>query len=234
MESLVTPPILFAHRGGKAHAPENTVEAFTTALRLGATGIESDVWLTADGVPVLSHGGAVRNGRLGRAKPIAVSPRSELAALPALEDLYAECGTGFELSLDVKDPRAAGPTVAVATAAGAATRLWLCHADPDVVAGWRPLHPDIRLINSTRMRRIREGTERRAATLAEAGIDGINLHTTDWSAGHVSMFHRFGRLALGWDAQFERVLLDLLGMGIDAVYSDHVDRMVDALRHHLQ
>ena len=47
--ALIAPPYAFAHRGARAHAPENTLEAFTLALRLGATGLESDVWLTADG-----------------------------------------------------------------------------------------------------------------------------------------------------------------------------------------
>ena len=69
LPSLLDPPIAFAHRGAKAHAPENTIEAFTLALRLGATGLESDVWLTSDGVPVLDHDGVVR-ARL-RSRPIA-------------------------------------------------------------------------------------------------------------------------------------------------------------------
>ena len=43
------------------------------------------------------------------------------------------------------------------------------------------------------------------------------------------LFHRFGVLCFGWDAQQPRVLNELLDMGIDAVYSDHVDRMRDAL-----
>ena len=51
---LRSEPIGFAHRGASAHAPENTLEAFELAVRLGAGGLESDVWLTADGVPVLS------------------------------------------------------------------------------------------------------------------------------------------------------------------------------------
>lgn len=50
----------FAHRGARAYAPENTLEAFALALKLGADGLESDVWLTADGVPVLDHDGSVR------------------------------------------------------------------------------------------------------------------------------------------------------------------------------
>ena len=47
--------ITFAHRGGMAHAPENTLAAFRKGVALGAGGLESDVWLCADGQPVLIH-----------------------------------------------------------------------------------------------------------------------------------------------------------------------------------
>jgi glycerophosphoryl diester phosphodiesterase len=87
----------------------------------------------------------------------------------------------------------------------------------------------VRLVDSTRLRRIKEGPERRAASLADAGIDAINLHATDWTSGLTTLFHRFRRLAFGWDAQFDRTLMSLLRMGCDAVYSDQVERMVAAL-----
>ena len=77
------------------------------------------------------------------------------------------------------------------------------------------------------------GPERLAAQLRERSIDAVNLHHSDWSGGLTTLFHRFGRLAFGWDAQFDRVLDGLLRMGIDGVYSDHVDRMTDALARHL-
>src|SRR5215210_4701976 len=105
MQPLRRPPIAFAHRGARAHAPENTLEAFRLALRLGATGLESDVWLTADGEAVLDHDGVAR---------IALP-----SFVPTLEELYADCGTSYELSLDVKDAAAASAAVAVARAAGA-------------------------------------------------------------------------------------------------------------------
>lgn len=230
LPSLRRPPIGFAHRGARANAPENTLEAFRLAVRLGATGLESDVWRTADGIAVLDHDGVVRRG-LRRIR-IAELDRAELPEhIPALADLYAEVGTGLELSLDVKDPAAFEPTLAVARAAGggAPERLWLCHHDWRLVASWRPLAPEVRLVDSTWLKRIPEGTEQRAAALADAGIDALNLHNSEWSGGLVSLVHRFDRHAFGWDAQHGRVLHDLFDMGIDAVYSDHVDRMVDAL-----
>jgi glycerophosphoryl diester phosphodiesterase len=44
-----------AHRGASAAAPANTMAAFEKALALGADGIELDVQLSADGVPVVIH-----------------------------------------------------------------------------------------------------------------------------------------------------------------------------------
>jgi glycerophosphoryl diester phosphodiesterase len=231
LPSLLDRPIAFAHRGARAHAPENTIEAFSLALRLGATGLESDVWLTADGVAVLEHDGVVRIGR--RKRTIAEVRRADLPShVPALDDLLDECGTDFELSLDLKDPRS-GPVV-VGTVARRAPdllpRLWLCAPD------WRSLlelrderHP-VKLVDSTRLSRIKEGPERRAAALSAARIDGVNLHHTDWNGGLVALFHRFGLTAFAWDLQFEHVLRPALRMGLDAVYSDKVDVMVDAYR----
>jgi glycerophosphoryl diester phosphodiesterase len=46
----------------------------------------------------------------------------------------------------------------------------------------------------------------------------------------VALFHRFERVAFGWDMQHDDVLRPALRMGIDAVYSDWVDRLTDAYR----
>jgi glycerophosphoryl diester phosphodiesterase len=99
-----------------------------------------------------------------------------------------------------------------------------------MTSAWRPRFPDVKLVDSTRLRALREGPERRAAALAEAGVDAVNLHHSDWSAGLATLFHRFGVLAFGWDAQHDRIIRGLLAMGLDAVYSDYTDRMVDCLR----
>lgn len=232
MDSLLRPPIAFAHRGARAHAPENTLEAFTLALKLGATGLESDVWLSAEGRPVLVHGGSVRSG--WRRRPISELARNDLPShVIALDELYDALGTGFQLSLDVKDPHAGKAVVAVAESCGDAVgRLWLCHPDWRQLADWRRLSPELHLVDSTRLRRMREGPERRAASLARAGIDAVNLHHSDWTAGLTTLFHRFERYAFAWDCQHPPTLDAVLAMGVDGIYSDHVDRIVEALGHH--
>jgi glycerophosphoryl diester phosphodiesterase len=232
VDSLLHPPIGFAHRGARAQARENTLEAFDLARKLGATGLESDVWLTADGVPVLDHDGLARRA-WWRREPIKALVRTALPAhIPSLGDLYEDCGTDFQLSLDVKDVDAVPAVLAVAGEMGddATARLWLCHRDWQLLKVWRSRSTQVKLVNSIRLRSIREGPERRAATLADEGIDAINMHAADWTGGLTTLFHRFERLAFAWDAQFDRVLGALLRMGCDAVYSDYVDRMVGALQ----
>jgi glycerophosphoryl diester phosphodiesterase len=99
-----------------------------------------------------------------------------------------------------------------------------------VLSELRPLAPDVKLVNSTRLERIKEGPERRAAVLAAEHIDAVNLHRTDWTGGLTTLFHRFGRIAFGWDLQFDHQLRPALRMGLDGVFSDHVDVMVDAFK----
>jgi len=48
-------PLIIAHRGASTHAPENTLAAFQMAIDVGSDGIEFDVRLSADGVPVVIH-----------------------------------------------------------------------------------------------------------------------------------------------------------------------------------
>jgi glycerophosphoryl diester phosphodiesterase len=228
LPSLLDVPITFAHRGARANAPENTLQAFQMALDKGATGLESDVWLTADGVPVLVHDGVL--GKV-RKKRLSELGRCELPGhIPSLTDLLSACGTAYELSLDLKDPHA-GPAVLATIAAAAPDlvgRTWLCHPDVNVLTALRPVSTDVKLINSTRLQRLTEGPERRAARLAELAIDGINLRKDDWNGGLVTLFHRFDRVAFAWDLQFDHELRPAFRMGVDAVYSDHVDRMLTA------
>jgi len=230
LDSLIDPPIGFAHRGARAHAPENTLEAFALALRLGASGLESDVWVTADGQAVLDHDGIVK--MRGRKVAIGDVVRSELPShIPTVQELVAHSGHDYEFSVDIKDRRAIEPFLAAVreVAPEFESRLWLCHYDWETVASWRPL-THAKLVDSTRLARIKEGPERRAALLREKSIDAVNLHHTDWNGGLVTLFHRFDRFALGWDMQQEYVLEQSLRMGLDGVFSDWTDRMMDAIR----
>ena len=53
-------PLIIGHRGASAVAPENTMAAFREAIAVGADGIEFDVRLASDGVPVVIHDSTLR------------------------------------------------------------------------------------------------------------------------------------------------------------------------------
>jgi glycerophosphoryl diester phosphodiesterase len=223
----VASPITFAHRGASATLPDNTIPAFRRALELGARGLESDARCSRDGEVVLVHGPTARRG-LRRSRRVASTSADELATLdvPRLTDLYDLLGSHYELSLDVYDPAAGEGIVAAAAAAGATDRLWLCSAQRSLLARLGQLAPDAHLVHSVRRRRLTVPPERHAASLADEGVEVVNMHRSDWTGGLVTLYRRFGIRAFAWDVQEVRHLREMLAIGIDALYSDHVDRMV--------
>jgi glycerophosphoryl diester phosphodiesterase len=222
--------ITFAHRGARAERPENTLSAFERALELGASGLESDAWLSSDGEVVLVHDAAFRRGL--RKVRVASTTAAELSEfdVPRLADLYATCGTAYELSIDAKEPAVMRAMADVARAAGAPERLWICSPDLDELRALRDPLVDVRLVHSPGYGRLPPANfERHCADLAAAGIDALNLHHADWTLGTVTLAHRFDLRAFAWDTQETRHILAMLRHGIDGVYCDRVDRMVAAV-----
>lgn len=75
-------PIVYAHRGGAALRPENTIEAFDHGLACGAEGLEFDVQLSKDGQVVVHHDETLERTTNGRG-PLAACTAAELAAIDA-------------------------------------------------------------------------------------------------------------------------------------------------------
>jgi glycerophosphoryl diester phosphodiesterase len=222
-------PIGFAHRGARSERRENTIDAFQRALELGATGLESDAWVTSDGTVVLDHDGVT--GSVWRRRAISAQSRGDLPHhIPALLELYEECGSEFELSLDVKDPAALAGILRAAKAADAVDRLWLCHPDWRVLAGWRGPAGPARLVLSTSTRKLDGEAASAAADLVTRGIDAINLRGSQWDARRATHVHQGGLGALGWDAQTGTEIRRLIDLGLDGIYSDHVSLMMTAIR----
>ena len=110
-------PFLYAHRGASAEAPENTLAAFCRAMAVGADGIELDVHLSRDGVPVVIHDATLERTTTGTGRVAArsVSDLQSLDAgswfaphfadevLPTLEETLRLFGGGrLRLNLEVK------------------------------------------------------------------------------------------------------------------------------------
>jgi len=109
----------FAHRGGAAHAPENSWRAFQHALGLGYWYLETDVQATVDGVLIAFHDRTLdrvtgRPGRIARMTYREVS-RARIGGsepIPVLEDLLA-AWPDVRFNIDLKDAPAVLPLAQV-------------------------------------------------------------------------------------------------------------------------
>ncbi len=86
-------PVNLAHRGASALAPENTLEAFRTAVEAGAGGLELDVHLTMDGQVVVIHDETV-DRTTGGTGAVSDMTLEELRALDAGHNFSPECVSG--------------------------------------------------------------------------------------------------------------------------------------------
>jgi glycerophosphoryl diester phosphodiesterase len=220
-------PIGFAHRGGpQRHALQNTLTAFRRSCLLGATGIESDVALTADGVVVLIHPSLLARVR----RPVSSLRRDQLPAhVPTLEDVYRECGPDLEIALDMASPAAVDRVVATARAHGRPEKLWLTYWRVNTLAAWRRTYPDVRLVFPTLLLRS-SSAARLAATLRVAGVDALNVYHRTLSPTRAAIVHDAGLLLFGWGARSGAAAARTLRNGADGVFCDDTEGMVAAVR----
>jgi glycerophosphoryl diester phosphodiesterase len=108
-------PILFAHRGASARAPENTLASFRRALDDGAEAIELDVKLTADGKVVVLHDqtvnrttngqGDVRTLSLAEIKRLdagsCFSPEFAGETIPTLDEVFSVVGKKLFINVEI-------------------------------------------------------------------------------------------------------------------------------------
>ena len=108
---------IFAHRGACAYAPENTLEAFELAVRMGAHGVELDAHLSRDGEVVVTHDeridrvsdgtGAVQDLTLKELKAFRFNrphPEYADARIPTLKEVFQLLKpTGLHINIELKN-----------------------------------------------------------------------------------------------------------------------------------
>lgn len=108
-------PIIFAHRGASAHAPENTLAAFELALAQNADAIELDVKLSADGQVMVIHDTTVNRttGSHGRVTDLSLAQLKSLDAgsffssqysgekIPTLQEVFEAVGQRIFINVEL-------------------------------------------------------------------------------------------------------------------------------------
>jgi glycerophosphoryl diester phosphodiesterase len=219
-------PKVTGHRGAAAYAPENTLESFREARRRGAPWVETDVKLTADGVPILMHDESLRR-TTGVDRLVAETPRAELpAGVPTFEEAiacFAELGLGCNVEIKPCPGREAETAEATVRTL---RRCWPGHLPPPLLSSFkdaalaaaRAAAPD--LPRALLLGRFVEDWRQRAEAVGAAGIntDGARL-TAPWSCAVKQAGFALSVYTIN-DPAVARVLF---AMGVDCVISDAPD-----------
>ena len=105
-----------AHRGVNRELPENTYSAFNRAIQFDVDGIELDVWLTKDKIPVVIHGGA--NGEISSTIDHSglvtnftfdelrqFHTKTGFEVIPSLEEIFILSKNNIFINIEIKDKR---------------------------------------------------------------------------------------------------------------------------------
>lgn len=244
-------PRLFAHRGGSALAPENTLVAFGNGLRLGADRLELDVHATADGVVVVLHdptldrttdgSGPVRESSLADLRRLDAgfhfvddrgdrSFRGREVRVPTFAELLSTFpDTTLNVEIKQREPEIVGAVLAEMDRAGARARVLLAAEDPAVMERIRQLAPDV--ATSSSVADVLDFFERlESGRLAGHRPPGTALQIPpSWegrdlvTAESVRAAHAVGLEVHVWTIDDPGEIARLLRLGVDGIVTDRPD-----------
>jgi glycerophosphoryl diester phosphodiesterase len=236
LESL-SQPIILAHRGASAHAPENTLAAFELALAQNADGIELDVRLTADGHVVVIHDSTVdrTTGSHGRVKDLSLAQLRALDAgnffsekfrgekIPTLEEVFETVGKRTFINVELTNYNAPRDQL-VETVSMLVKKFGLQK---------RILFSSFLASNLSRARAYLPGVPRGLLTLnglmgawarsfgfAFGRYQALHPNLKDVTPEQVQRVHRLKRRVNVWTVNVAEDMRRLFGWGVDGIITD--------------
>ena len=229
-----------AHRGASAAAPPNTLAAFAAALELGADGIEFDVRLCADGVPVVIHDATV-DATTDGSGPVAnmtLSALRELDAgswfdgsfagerIPTLAEVLEAVGGRMQVNVELKGGALLNDRLERAVAAeierhGLAEQVLLSSFNPLILRRVQRIDPLLStglLYTSTARPKI--GISRLIAPRPHAAV---HPHHTLVDEGHVQWARRHGYRINVWTVDDAAQMRRLIDLGVDGIITNVPD-----------
>ena len=243
-------PIVYAHRGGAALRPENTVEAFDHGLACGAEGLEFDVQLSKDGIVVIHHDATLERTTNG-CGPLAACTAAELAtvdagfnfgdgrggypyrgrgiAVPTLRDVLRRYpSAALIIELKVGGDELARRVVDDVRAAGAVDRVAIGSFYATALRAVRSYEPAI--ATGAAREETRWALYRSWVGLRIAGAPYREFQVPEWSGltpivtrRFVSAAHRAGVAVKVWTVNAEEDMRRLVSIGVDGLITDHPD-----------
>jgi glycerophosphoryl diester phosphodiesterase len=228
---------VWAHRGASGRAPENTLAAFRAAEADGADGIELDVHLSRDGVPVVIHDETLERTSSGRGPVGAMrfaalqeldagswyAPQFAGARLPSLAEVFAWAGNRLRINVEIKDA-AAGRAVLALLQAHPEVRVLVSSFDHRLLARLRGSAPHLPLGFLCESRLWQRALARAVAAAAES------FHPRADRTGRrlVQACHRHGLRVYPWTIDDPQLATRLLRLGVDGFFTNQPGRWADS------
>lgn len=230
-------PVIFAHRGACAHAPENTLASFKLALEHGAPAIELDAKLTVDGKVFVHHDltldrtttgtGSVKTARWDDLKDLDAGSHFDARfvgeKVPLLEQVFETVGKRLLINIELTNY--ATPFDSLVDHVAALVRR---HGLEDWVI-FSSFHP----INLARIGRLLPGSYRgmlafegKAGGWARGGIgrwaapQALHPYLKDVSAKLVAAEHARNRKVNVWTVNDPQDMRSLFAWGVDGIFTD--------------
>jgi len=240
-------PAIFAHRGARCVAPENTLPAFAAALEMGVAGIELDVHRTTDEQLVVIHDFVV-DGTTDGSGPVAAMTAAEVARLdagshfsaafagtpvPRLEEVLDLVGNRCRINVEIKSMDAyaddASDLVAalirhrnlydqvIVSSFNPITLIKLRHLDPRIALG---------MLYDAGMPLFLRETWARAPICPEAQ----HPHHALIDAGYMAWARTLGAAVNTWTVNEVDEARRLAGLGVDVIMTDVPEQILAGLR----
>ncbi len=249
--AAVEKPLVVAHRGASAYAPENTVPAYELAWEMGADAGEVDVYITADDGIICIHDHTTdrTTGHEGIVYEMTIPELRELDAgswmgeewagtkLPFLEELYETMPHGTPMFVEIKrsDVRAVHRVVEIVDSIGRREDTVIIAFVKAVCEEAVRIAPDIPVLWLLNAPRDEDGTWQPlpleyAQEAAEAGFAGINVNINGVTPELKAACDEAGITLSVWTVNPEEDIREMARLGVHAITTDVPDvarRVVD-------
>ena len=232
-------PVVTAHRGYSAAAPENTLPAFQLAIDQGCEWAELDVQMTRDGVVMVTHDTSLRRctGRNENIYDLTCNEVRKLDAgrwfgqkytgtkVPTLEEVLDLCKGKIQLNIEIK-PNAATPeleaeTIRIICEKGFAQDCTITSQSYETLCKVKELAPEIR-----------------TGYILALGVgsyydlpaaDFFSVQSTFITSGMVQQIHKRSKTISAWTVNREEDASELLSIGVDDLITDKPDMIQQLL-----
>ncbi|MCX7795811.1 MAG: glycerophosphodiester phosphodiesterase family protein [bacterium] len=230
---------VIAHRGASAYAPENTFPAFELAVKMGSCGIETDIHVTKDNIPILIHDatvdrttngtGCVNDLTLDEIKKLDAgswfSPAFAGVQIPTLEEFLKRFGGTVHLVLEIKDKKATEKTLTLVRDLGLLDDSTFISFNIEV------LKEIIRLESNANVGFLTNYVDKELIKMVkDSNIKQICPYAPSLTESIVEIVRAYGLDIRVWGVDTEDIIERMIKFGIYTMTVNFPDKLIEALK----